>query len=395
MVYFYAGIYNNDWNEVRMVYLDYAANTPVDTEVMDVFCRNSMEFYGNTNANHTAGKTAREEMEKSTSKILEILDAQGMEVIYTSGASEANNLAVKGIARAYREDGRHIISTCLEHSSVSGSLSWLQTMGYEIDLVDIRSDGTIDLDHLKELLRKDTILVSIGYVDAELGVRQPVEEIGKILTNYSDCHLHLDATQAVGKIKLNVNAIGIDLVTFAPHKFYGLNGMGILLRNENVVLEPLIHGGRSNTIYRSGTPVPAQAASIAAALEKCYGNLEYNFKKVETINMKIKNVLKEYPLVNINSTDKSLPHFLNLSVKGIKAEDFQQELNKYEIYVSTKSACSMPNTPSRAVSAITHDKKIARCSWRISLSHLLTESDVDEFLESFKLCYEDMTQSNI
>lgn len=371
-----------------MVYLDYAANTPVDSEVIEIFCKNSMEFFGNPNANHQAGKEARESMDAATDEIKNILGTEGMEIIYTSGASEANNLAIKGVAKIYRENGKHIISTCLEHSSVSGALSWLQNMGYEIDLVDIRQDGTIDLTHLKELLRSDTILVSLCCADSELGVRQPFEEVREMLREYPNCHLHLDATQVIGKIRIDWKVADPDLVTFAPHKFNGLNGMGVLLRKEDTILEPLIHGGRSSSIYRSGTPVPAQAASIAAALRISYGNLEENYSRVENLNKKIKSELQSYKAVHINSTERSLPHFLNISVIGIKAEEFQKELDRHEIYVSAKSACSVPNTPSRAVYAVTKDKKTARCSWRISLSHLVTDKEVEEFLEVFRNCYD-------
>jgi cysteine desulfurase len=368
-----------------MIYLDYAANTPVDPAVMEIYCSTSMEFYGNPNANHEAGRKALYRIQSATDQIAELLHCQGMEVIYTSGASEANNLAIKGIARAYRENGRHIISTCLEHSSVSGALTWLQSMGYEIDLVNITKDGSVDLEHLRELLRADTILVSMGYVDSELGVRQPIEEIREILREYPNCYFHLDATQAVGKIEIEMPAA--DLITFAPHKFYGLSGMGILLRKDNVVLEPLIHGGRSTSIYRSGTPVTAQAAATAEALRLSLSSMKENYAITEERNSRILKVLEKYPLVHINSTEKSLPHFINLSVKGIKAEMFQEAFDELGVYVSTKSACSVPNTPSRAVYAVTGDKKIARGSWRISISHLVSQSEIEEFLEAFHKCY--------
>ncbi|HEY5556229.1 cysteine desulfurase family protein [Acetobacterium sp.] len=372
-----------------MIYLDYAADTPVNHKVLDSFSTISEKYYGNPNAKHSAGKQANRIIEESTAEIKEILECSDMEVIYTSGASEANNLAIKGVAKTYRENGKHIISTSLEHSSTSGSLTWLQSLGYEIDLVTVKKDGTVDIDHLKELLRNDTILVSIVYVDSELGVRQPVEKIGEILTNYPNCHFHVDATQAVGKIPINLD--NMDLVTFSPHKFFGLKGMGVLLRNEHVILEPLIHGGISTSIYRSGTPVTAGAATTALALKLCYENSEEKFQLVKQKNEMLKSALKKYPLVHINSTHYSLPHFLNVSIKGVKAKTFQSMLSSYDVCVSTKSACSTENTPSRSVFAVTGNREQARSSWRISLCHLTEEIEIHEFLKIFDTCYSNLT----
>ncbi|MBU4440089.1 MAG: cysteine desulfurase [Firmicutes bacterium] len=373
-----------------MIYLDYAADTPVNHQVLDSFYEISKNFFGNANAKHHAGENAKSIIEKSTMEIREILNCPGMEVIYTSGASEANNLAIKGIARAYRDNGKHIISTCLEHASVSGTLKYLQSLGYEIDLVYIKKDGTIDLDHLKELLRSDTILVTICYVDSELGVRQPIETIAEIIKAYPNCFFHVDATQAVGKIPIALD--DLDLVTFSPHKFFGLNGMGVLLRDEKLLLEPLIHGGLSTSSYRSGTPFTAGAAATALALKLCHEKIDDKLKQVREKNEQLKKQLSAYPLVHINSTNHSVPHILNLSVKGIKAQTFQAALNDFDVYVSTKSACSTDNTPSRSVYTITGNRELARCSWRISICHLTEEHEIQEFLNIFDQCYTNLTQ---
>lgn len=371
-----------------MVYLDYAANTPVDERVLGKYVEANRRYFANPNANHNLGREVHAVIENTSKYIKELIGTGEMEVIYTSGASEANNLAVKGIARAYRENGKHIITTCVEHSSVSGALTWLQNQGYEIDLVDIGIDGRVDLKHLKELIRKDTILISICYVDSELGVLQPIHEIGELVAGYPNCFFHTDATQAVGKIPLHLE--NVDLVTFTPHKFYGLNGMGVLLRKKYAVLEPLVHGGSSTSIYRSGTPVVAWAESIYMALQVNYEKMNKNYKQVEIINNRMRQELKKYSEVRINSTTYSLPHFLNISVKGVKAEEFQTALSNDGIYVSTKSACAVPKTPSRAVFAVTRDKKNAMCSWRISISHLTTDSEAEEFMKAFEACYEQL-----
>ena len=192
----------------RQIYLDYAANTPVDQCVLNCYCQAAVTYMGNPNSKHHTGLSAKEAISRATAHMAELLQVQPEELIFTSGASESNNLAIKGIAHTKRHTGKHIISTCLEHSSVSGALTFLQEQGYEIDLVQIQEDGTIDLSHLKRLLRQDTILVSICAVDSELGTVQPISEISKILTGYPNCTFHVDATQAVGKIPLSKRHAG-------------------------------------------------------------------------------------------------------------------------------------------------------------------------------------------
>jgi cysteine desulfurase len=373
-----------------MIYLDYAANTPADPRVLDCFVQTSLQYFGNPNGNHKAAAAANAQIEQASELILSLLGAENMEVIATSGASESNNLAIKGAARANRGSGMHIISTCLEHSSVSGALSYLQQCGYEIDLVNILSDGTVDLTHLRELLRKDTVMVSVCYAESELGICQPIGAIGQILQDFPQCIFHVDATQAAGKIDLAL--ADADLVSFAPHKFYGLNGMGVLLRRNSIVLEPLIHGGKSTTLYRSGTPVVSWSASTAKALALCCEEQAKRFHSVETLQDFLRTELSRFPLVHINSPQAALPHFLNLSVSGVKATIFQNALNEHDVCISTKSACSVPNTPSRPVFAVTGDKKLAQCSWRISLSHLTTKEELEQFLTIFDTCYQQLTR---
>lgn len=373
-----------------MIYLDYAANTPVNNEVLVTFCEENKSFYGNPNSTHKLGQCASKRMGDITTDISDLLGVKPAEIIYTSGASESNNLAIKGVAYTYRHRGKHIISTCLEHSSVSGALTSLQSQGYEIDLVDILPNGQVDLEHLAELIRNDTILISICYVDSELGVLQPIEEIAELIKDKPNCYLHVDATQAVGKIKINID--NIDLVSFTPHKFFGINGCGVLIRKENVVLEPLIHGGASTTIFRSGTPALALASSIYTALKIAFEALNDNYNYVDKMNQYIKNSLEKYPLVRFNSTEKSIPHVINLSVKGVKGTTFQQELSDRDICVSVKSACAVETTMSRPVYAVSKDKKNAMCSWRISLSYLITQDEIDTFLGVFDEIYKELTK---
>ena len=375
-----------------MIYLDYSANTPADPRVLDRFCTVERSCIGNANSHHQAGAAAKAEIDAATMKIASLLGVQPAEVIYTSGASESNNFALKGLARLSRHVGKHIISTPLEHSSVSGTLTALQEQGCEIDLVDIQRDGTIDLEHLKDLLRPDTIAVAVTLVDSELGVVQPVDKIAEILKDYPNCHLHVDATQAVGKIPVSFE--GVDTMSLTAHKFYGLNGIGLLLKRRNLALEPLIHGGESTTIYRSGTPTVALASSLASALELAVNELPERAAHVQKLNAELRAALSRRPNVRINSPEHAIPHILNLSVQNVKGTVFQRELDAHGVCVSVKSACSSDGLPSRAVFAVSRDRRNALSSWRISLSHLTTEAEIQEFLQVFDVCCQQLTAAH-
>lgn len=367
-----------------MIYLDYAANTPVDPEVLETFCDVTQKYIANPNSTHGLGKQANIRLEQATQRILELLQAEGCEVVYTSGATEANNLAIKGIAEKYKSYGKHIITTYLEHSSVNGAMAALQSEGYEIDYVDCDKDGLVDLDNLRDLMRKDTILVSVCYVDSEAGITQPIEKIGELLADYPNCRFHVDATQAVGKVPLSLEKA--DLYSFAPHKFYGLNGSGILVKKEDVLLETQIHGGISISPYRSGTPALALSVAACKALELAIGNTVTRYDYVKLLNKTVRDAIIKYPNVKINSTDYSSPYILNISISGVKTEEFRQEMENLNVYLSTRSACCAPNTISRPVYAITKDRKRALSALRISLSHLTTMQEVNEFLVCFDQC---------
>ena len=373
--------------ETAMIYLDYSANTPADPAVLDAFYQTERRYIGNPNSTHPAGQAARAEMARVTDSIAALLGVLPQEIIYTSGASESNNLALKGIVQASRHVGKHIVSTALEHSSVGGALSALQQQGCEIDLVDIRQDGTLDLEQLRELLRKDTVLVAVCAVDSELGTVQPIREIAEILKDYPNCRLHVDATQAVGKTELVLD--GVDTMSIAPHKFYGLNGSGLLVKKKHLVIEPQIHGGGSTTPYRSGTPALGLAVSIETALRLALEGQNERIAQIAALNRRLRTELGKYPAVRFNSPENAVPHILNLSVSGVKGTVFQRELGKYGVCVSVKSACSTEGTPSKAVYAVSHDRKNALSSWRISLSHLTTEAEITEFLQIFDRCYKE------
>lgn len=371
-----------------MIYLDYAANTPVDKEVLDLYYDTTLNYYGNPNSNHKLGREALSLIEESTKSIADNLGISPEEIIYTSGATESNNLVIKGICERYKNYGKHIILSSLEHNSLIAPATVMQELGYDVDLLSITKEGLVDIEELKKLIRDDTILVSVCSVDSEIGLVQPIEEIGELLKEYPHTFFHTDASQAIGKVKIDYS--NVDLITIAPHKFYGINGIGMLIKKKNVNLKPIINGGKSTTVYRSGTPVTANIVCTSMALDKALKELDNRNDYVIKLNKKIIDHLNEYKFVHINNTIKSIPYTINFSIKGIKSLDLANMLENHDVYVSTKTSCCPLETPSKLVYALTRDKGLASTSVRVSLSHLTKEEEVEEFLKIFDKCIEEL-----
>mgnify|MGYP004527543145 FL=1 len=370
-----------------MVYLDYAASTPVDKRVLDKYYSTMLECFANPNSSHRLGLLAKEKIDKASLKIAKYFHIKPTEIIYTSGSSEANNLAIKGIAKRYKSYGKHILISSLEHNSIIASATSLQEEGFEIELIPVNNKGYIDIDILKEMIREDTILVSVTSVDSEIGLRQPIEEIAKIIKEKKHCFFHTDASQSIGKVDIDYK--DVDLVTVAPHKFYGQLGIGLLIRKENVGLKPQIDGGKSTTIYRAGTPDVAGIVAVSEAIEIALSNLDNRYKYIKNISEIIKEKLKKYDGVVINNTINSIPYTINFSLKGVKAQQVAKLFSDHEIYVSAKTSCCPVTTPSKLVYALTHDKSLATSSIRVSLSHLTTMDEVLEFLKVFDIIYKE------
>ena len=372
-----------------MIYLDYSATTPVNEDVLDSFVKCNKDYIGNPNSLHKLGIKSKEIIDSSTKQIKELLNLDNVDIIYTSGSSEANNLAIKGICLKYQNRGKHIITTSLEHSSIYGPINYLIDQGFEVSFVKLDENGLVDIDNLKELIRDDTILVSINAVNSEIGIRQPIEEIGELLSLYPKIYFHADLTQIIGKA--NIDTSNIDLFSFTAHKFYGLKGIGCLVKKDKIIIEPMIHGGKSTTIYRSGTPTVALIASLAKALRLAMENIDDKYNKISEINNYLKDKLKQYDKVRINSNDECIPHILNISVLGVKPETMLHALENDDIYISTQSACSASNNLSKAVFSVTNDEERAKSSIRISLSYLTTKDEIDKFIKSFDKCYNKLT----
>ena len=359
-----------------MVYLDYSATTPVDKRVLESFEKTSVEYFANPNSLHSEGIKAKKLMNAATLQVANLLDVKESEVIFTSGATEANNLAIMGVINKYNR-GKTIITTKLEHSSVLETVKYLEKIGYIIKYIKVNENGEVDLDNLKSLLTDEVILVSISEVNSEIGLIQNVNEIGKLLKNYSKIIFHVDGTQAVGKKRIDLS--NIDLYSFSAHKFYGLKGIGCLIKKENIILEPLIHGGKSQTIFRAGTPPLPLIVSLAKALKLTMNDLDSNIKYVNELNKLLKNKLINIPGVSINSNDFCISHIVNISIIGIKPETMLHALEEDEIFISTKTACSNDDY-SLSVYELTKDLEKAKSSLRISLSHLTKENEINYFV---------------
>ena len=367
-----------------MIYFDNSATTMVDERVLETFNKVCMNYPGNSNSLHSLGTKSKELENYATNKISQLLKVKSNEIIYTSGATESNNTIIKGVASKYKNRGNHIIISPLEHSSVIETCKYLEKNGFIVDYLKIKEDGLIDLEYLKELINDKTILVSISYVDSELGIKQDIEEIGKIVRKYPKCYLHVDATQAIGKIK--VDFTNIDFLSMSAHKIFGLKGIGLLIKKENIEIDNLIHGGKSTTKYRSGTPALPLICSLMRALELIIPNIDNNYKHVLVLNNIIKNNLKKYNRIHINSTENSTSYIINFSIKGVKPETFIHMMEEYGIYLSTKSACSKQDI-SLAVDSIYHNKDISSSSIRISLSYKNTIEEVNTFNKVFEETY--------
>lgn len=371
-----------------MIYLDYSATTPVEEEVIETYSKVCRDFIGNPNSLHKLGVDAKKLIDASTEQIANILKVNSSEIIYTSGASEANNMAIKGVATTFQNRGRHIITTELEHSSVIAPLNYLQSKGFVVDFVKLDENGQVDLEDLDRLMSDDTILVSIASVNSEVGVRQDLEAISAVVRKNPKTIFHSDVTQSIGKERIDFGVL--DLASMSCQKFYGMKGIGCLIKKDKLNICPLIHGGKSTTVFRSGTPATPLIVSFAKALRLIYENFDARYRYVSELNHHLLNKLILLDVV-VNSNDYSIPHIVNISFKNIKPETMQHALEESEIYVSTQTACSTGDY-SKAVFAVTKDKDRATHSIRVSLSYKTTYEEIEKFVSVFEEC---LTKLNI
>ena len=366
-----------------MIYLDYSATTPVDKDVLNAFCKASKDFVGNANSLHILGEKCKNQITQDSEEILNNLglDKEKYEIIYTSGASEANNLAIKGYIEMFAPDS-HIITTNFEHPSVTAPLGYLQNKGYHIDFVKTNKHGVVDLADLERLITDKTRLVSIVSVNSEIGIKQPIQEIALLLKKYPQIVFHCDITQSIGKVK--EDCTDIDMMSFSAHKFYGVKGVGALIKKKQIKLIPQIHGGTSTSKYRSGTPFHPLVHSMAYAMKLATENFNIRYQKTEMINHYLVKELLKITQVKINGNEQAIPHIVNLSIIGKDSIEIVQYMSKKGIYLSNHTACSSKQPMSLAVYNLTNDKELALSSIRVSLSYLTKLSEIDSFIHAIK-----------
>lgn len=372
-----------------MIYLDYSATTPVDLEVFDTLSKVTKNFVGNANSIHSLGQKSSELLESATKQIADIFGVNPSEIVYTSGATEANNMALIGAALANHKKGKHIIVSKLEHPSIYAICDYLKTMGFEISYVNNDKEGLIDFDDLKEKVREDTILVSICAVNSEIGVRQPLKMIRQIIKKENmGTIFHSDMTQAIGKVSVNMH--DVDLASMSGHKIFGPKGIGFLYKSSMVKITPLIYGSGKSNDLKPGTPPLPLIAALSKAIRLANDGLEKKERFVSLLNDKITSSLSKYPNIIINKTKYSIPQILNISVMDVMPEVMVHALDKHEIYLSTNTACSSGDI-SNSVIAIYNDINRAKHTLRISLSYVTTTEEVNRFLEIFKEEYENLS----
>ena len=372
-----------------MVYLDYSATTPVNPLVLESFNKVVLEYPGNANSLHKLGRKSFHLMEASCKQVADLMGVDSKEIIFTSGASEANNLALVGTVLKYKSRGNHIITTKLEHSSILDTVSFLEKNGFVIDYVNILENGQVDLVDLEKKINDNTLLISICHVNSEIGIIQDINKIGKLIKKYPKIIFHVDGTQAVGKIPVDLT--NVDLYSFSGHKIYGLKGIGCLIKKNNIELEPIIHGGKSQSMYRSGTPTVALYVSFAKTLKLILQDQLKKNEQVLLLNNKLKKSLQEIKNIHINSNLECVPHILNISVANIKPETLLNALAEKDIYISTKTACAFDNSLSLSVLEFTKSESLAKSSLRISLSYLTTEEEIVYFVKTLKNILEELS----
>ena len=364
------------------IYLDYAATTPVDKRVLEAMEPYFSEKYGNTMSLHSFGREAKEKLEESRENIAKFMNTQKNEIIFTSGATESNNFALKGIAFANKNRGKHIITTQIEHHAILNPCKWLEKQGFEVTYLKVDENGLVNPKDVGDAIREDTILVSIIYANNEIGTIQPLEEIGQICKE-KGVYFHTDATQIFGKLPIDVNKLNLDLMTINAHKLYGPKGVGALFIREGTKIEPLLHGGGHENNLRSTTINLPGIVGFSKAVDIAKKEMEKDAEEQTKLRDYIIKRVLEIPNSRLNGhPTKRLPNNTNFSFDFIEGESLVLLLDDKGIACSTGSACSSPNLePSHVLLALGLRPEQAHGSLRATIGKYTTKEEIDYFLE--------------
>lgn len=367
------------------VYFDNSATTRCYDSVKDIVIRTMTEDFGNPSAMHLKGVEAEKYVKDSAARLARILKVQEKEILFTSGGTESDNLALIGAAMANKRSGNHIITTAVEHPAVSQPALFLQEQGFEVTYLPVDSRGVVKLDALEAVLRPDTILVSVMYVNNEVGAVMPVEEIGRRIREKSPKALfHVDAIQAFGKYRIYPKKMGIDLLSVSSHKIHGPKGVGFLYINEKAKIQPQILGGGQQSGMRSGTDNVPGIAGLGVAAEEIYRNLDANVEKMYCLKEHIAKGLTKIPDIRINGMElrEGAPQILSISVMGVRSEVLLHSLEERGIFISAGSACSShKRKPSSTLAAMGMPKNQIESTVRLSFSEENTVEEADYFLQ--------------
>lgn len=363
-----------------MIYLDNSATTKPYDDVLQSYITVAQNYFGNPSSLHALGGEAERLLSQSRSVIAGLLGVKSAEIVFTSGGTEGNNLAIKGTAMALRSRGRHIITTAVEHASVSEAFKQLEMLGFEVTYAPVDENGVVSVQSIEQALRHDTILVSVIHVNNETGAVQPIAEIGRMLRKHPKVRLHTDHVQGVGKVPLSLYDANIDLCTISGHKFHGVKGTGILYVREGVVLDPILSGGQQENQYRSGTENLPGIVAMAKALRMTLEKQENKIRNLNEMKHTLLSFFGSMPNVVLNTPNVSAPHIVNISFPGLKPEVIVHALEERDVFVSTKSACSSKaKEVSHVLLEMGRGREAAESAIRISLSAENTMSEIQQF----------------
>ena len=372
-------------------YLDNSATTRAFDEVAAVVAKTMTEEYGNASSVHHYGLVAAERVNDSREILAGTLKVDPSEILFTSGGTESDNLALIGVARANKWRGKHIITTMIEHPAISETTTYLEKEGFEITYLPVDDRGIISLDDLKNAIRPDTILVSVMFVNNEIGALEPIEEAGRIIKAVNkDTYFHVDAVQAYGKVLIRPRKMNIDLLSVSGHKIHGPKGTGFLYIKKGTKITPICYGGGQQKGMRSGTENVPGIVGLALAAKMCYQDFDSHIEKLyELKEYMISSLQNRLSDIKINGPEcrEGAPHIVSLSIKGLAAETVLNMLSSKGIYVSAGSACTSNNPHvSDTLKAIGLDRNLLESTIRISMSVLTTREEIDYFLDT--LCSE-------
>ena len=372
----------------RKVYLDYAATTPISSEVYREMLDAYTKYYGNNSSLYTPGREANSALEEARAKIAKAINAEPDEIYFTSGGSESDNWAIKGIARANRDKGNHIITSAIEHPAILEACKSLEKEGFRVTYVPVDEKGVVNYAEIIKSICPDTILISIMTANNEVGTLQPIRAISE-LAKGNDIVFHTDAVQAVGNIPIDVKEIGVDSLSLSAHKFYGPKGVGALYVRKGVRIEKLIDGGNQEYGKRAGTVNVPECVGMGKAIEIACSNIEEDTKNLKTIRRYfLKTISEKIHNIALNGhTTQRIANNISISFEGIEGEALVLLLDKEGVYVSTSSACASESLkPSHVLKAMGLSDEEARSTIRFTIGKSTTKDDVDYVVETVRKC---------